>query len=301
MHKNSIVIVCGPTAVGKTSFAIQLASLLQTEIISADSRQCFRELSIGVAKPSAEELAAVHHYFINSHTIYEEVNAGIFEQYALLSAEQIFSKNATAVMVGGTGLYIKAFTEGLDTMPAIDPATRQEIVDAYEQYGLEYLQQQVAAYDPVFWQTAEQHNPQRLMRGLEMVLTTGKSITAFRQSKKEPRPFNIIKIGLELPRQQLYQQINHRVDKMIAQGQVNEVKDLLPHRNCNALQTVGYRELFDFFDQKLTLPEAITNIKTNTRQYAKRQLTWFKKDNEITWIHPGDKGIFQEIVQKLSF
>ena len=284
--KKTVIIICGPTAVGKTSFAIQLAQLLNTEIISADSRQCYKELNIGVAKPSNEELESVQHYFINSHSIHDDVNAAVFEEYALAAADTIFQKHTTAVMVGGTGLYIKAFCEGMDAIPEIDKAVRQQVIDLYEANGIQYLQNELAEKDPEFWKDAEPQNPQRLMRALEVLLSTGRSIKTFQKGTKEQRPFNIIKVGLELPREQLYNQINTRVDEMIEQGLVDEVKSLLPYKNLNALQTVGYKEIFEYLDNKITLAEAVNNIKTNTRHYAKRQLTWFKKDADIEWINP---------------
>jgi tRNA dimethylallyltransferase len=299
LHQNTIIVICGPTAVGKTAIALQLAQLLQTEIISADSRQCFRELNIGVAKPSLEELSVVPHHFINSHSIYNEVNAGEFEKYALHATETIFQKCPVAIMVGGTGLYIKAFCNGMDEMPDINPEIRQKINSDYEENGLEYLQNEVAEKDPAFWKIAEQENPQRLMRALEVVLSSGKSVTTFRKGKKEDRPFNIVKVGLELPREQLYQQINHRVDVMIDQGLPDEVSELLPQRHVNALQTVGYRELFEFFDDKVSLQQAVTNIKTNTRHYAKRQMTWFKKEEEIAWLNPQNPSVFQLILDRI--
>ena len=286
MHSHTIIIICGPTAVGKTAFAIQLARALQTEIISADSRQCYKEMNIGVAKPSAEELAEVLHWFINSHSIHEEVNAGIFEQYALNATAKIFKNHTTAVMVGGTGLYIKAFCEGMDEFPAINPLIRQKIIVDYETMGLEFLQKQIAEQDPDFWKVAEQQNPQRLMRALEVFLSTGKSVTAFRKGDKKKRPFNIIKIGLELPRHQLYEQINNRVDKMMQEGLLAEASALYEYKSLNALQTVGYKELFDYIDKQSSLQEAEEKIKINTRHYAKRQMTWFKKDNTIRWFNP---------------
>ena len=282
--ENTVIIICGPTATGKTTFAINLALQLQTEIISADSRQCFKELNIGVAKPSAAELDAVKHYFINSHSIYDEVNAAVFEQYALHAANEIFETNKIAVMVGGTGLYIKAFCEGLDEIPAVDEAVKQQVVEMYEQNGLAPLQTELALKDPEFWQQAEQQNKQRLMRALEVLLSTGQSITTFKKGKKKERPFNIIKIGLELPRQQLYNQINSRVDEMIEKGLVDGVRSLVPYQHLNALQTVGYREIFDYLNNEINLADAINSIKINTRHYAKRQLTWFKKDKEIKWF-----------------
>jgi len=286
LHQNTIIIICGPTAVGKTAVAIRLAEALRTEIISADSRQCYCELNVGVAKPSREELATVHHYFIGSHSISDTVNAGVFEKYALASAEKIFTKHRIAVMVGGTGLYIKAFAEGIDQIPAIDPIIRQHVNEAYNEKGLVYLQEELATKDSEFWKISEQQNPQRLIRALEVVLSTGKSITTFRTGNKEPRPFNIIKIGLELPREELYNRINERVEVMVENGLVKEVETLLSFKENNALQTVGYRELFEYFNNKVSLDEAITNIKTNTRHYAKRQMTWFKKDIEIAWYTP---------------
>jgi tRNA dimethylallyltransferase len=282
--KNTVFIICGPTAVGKTAFAIALAEHLQTEIISTDSRQCFKELGIAVAKPSLEELKKVTHHFIDSHSITEELNAGKFEQFALQKVEAIFNEHQSAVMVGGTGLYIKSFCEGMDTMPAIDPIVRENIIHEYATKGMSWLQEEVAKKDPQFWQVAEQENPQRLMRALEMILTTGISITEFRKAEKKVRPFKIMKIGLELPREILNQRINHRVDLMVNDGLVAEAEKLYPQRNNNALQTVGYQELFEYFEGKISLTKAIELIKQHTRQYAKRQMTWFKKDDDIIWF-----------------
>jgi len=283
---NTVLVIVGPTAVGKTSLAIQVAKHFGTEIISADSRQCFKELSIGVAKPGEAELQLVHHYFINSHNILEEVNAGSFEQYALSAASAIFEKNKMAVMVGGTGLYIKTFCEGMDAMPKVDDAIREEIATQYKANGIEWLQKELQQKDDEFWQKAEQQNPQRLMRALEILYQTGNSITTYRQQKKAERLFNIIKVGLELPKEELYANINTRVDAMVKEGLVDEVGSLLPYRSLNALQTVGYKELFAYFDGNCSLTEAIDQIKKNTRHYAKRQMTWFKKDAAIQWVHP---------------
>jgi tRNA dimethylallyltransferase len=284
----TVIVICGPTAVGKTAAAIQLAQQLGTQIISADSRQCYREMNIGVAKPTPQELLTVNHYFINSHSIHEDVNAAIFKQYALSAVDKILAHKPVAVMVGGTGLYIKAFCEGLDAIPEVDEKVRQDIISNYQNHGLEYLQTEIQQKDPAFWSTAEQQNPQRLMRALEVVISTGQSITSFRKGIKEERPFKIIKIGLELPREVLYNQINTRVDDMIAAGLVEEARELLPYKNTNALQTVGYRELFDYFEGTVSYEKAVENIKTNTRHYAKRQLTWFKKDPEIKWANSAD-------------
>jgi tRNA dimethylallyltransferase len=288
MKPKTCIIISGPTAVGKTSLAIELAMYLNTDIISADSRQCFRELNIGVAKPSAAQLQQVKHYFINSHSIHDEVNAAVFEQYALDAVQHIFETHDTAVMVGGTGLYIKAFCEGMDEIPAIDPLVRDSIAAQYREGGIEWLQNEARVQDPDYYATGEIQNPQRLMRALEVKLSTGRSIRSFQQGKKAARNFAVIKIGLDLPRETLYQHINHRVDDMIQQGLVEEVKSLIPFQSLNALQTVGYTELFDYFSGKHLIDEAIDTIKKNTRHYAKRQLTWFRKDESMKWFSPLD-------------
>ena len=285
MNKTCIIIA-GPTAVGKTSLAIQIAQHFNTGIISADSRQCFKELNIGVAKPSAEELKLVKHYFINSHAIQDEVNASIFEQYALQIVTEIFKQQDIAVMVGGTGLYVKTFCNGIDEVPVIDPVIREKITADFEWEGLLWLQHEVEKKDPLYFAKGETKNPQRLMRALEVKLSTGRSIIEFQTQQKKKRDFNIFKIGLELPKEQLHKNINSRVDAMIKQGLLAEVKTLLPFKKLNALQTVGYRELFGHLAGDLPLEDAIEIIKINTRQYAKRQMTWFKKDDEVKWCEP---------------
>lgn len=284
--KNTCIIIAGPTASGKTALAIQLAHYFHTDIISADSRQCFREMTIGVAKPSPAELQAVKHYFINSHSIREEVNAAVFEEYALQSAAGIFSRQPVAIMAGGTGLYIKAFCEGLDEMPPVAPAIRARLNEQYAQQGLAWLQQQVAEKDPLYYATGEIQNPQRLIRALEVKLATGRSIREFQQGKKKERDFRIIRIGIDLPKEQLHARINRRVEQMVEQGLLEEVRGLLPDRALSALHTVGYTELFDYLDGKITLEEAVSAIQQNTRQYAKRQLTWFRRDPAIRWFTP---------------
>lgn len=283
MAGRTVLIITGPTASGKTALALRAAQALGTSIISSDSRQCYRELNIGVAKPTPEELSLVPHYFINSHSITETVTAQTFEQYALAAVAEIFTQSDYAVMVGGTGLYIKAFCEGLDEIPAIDETIRQNITAQYTANGLAWLQQQVQQHDPAYWQHGEIQNPQRLMRALEVVLGTGQSITSFQKKQKVHRPFNIIKIGIDLPRQQLYNNIDARVDEMERAGLVAEVQNLLPYRHFNALQTVGYKEIFEFFEGNISVDEALKKVKTNTRHYAKRQLTWFRKDDAIIW------------------
>jgi tRNA dimethylallyltransferase len=286
MSLKTCIVIAGPTAVGKTSLAIQVAQYFHTDIISADSRQCFRELEIGVAKPSAQELTQVKHYFINSHSIEDEVNAAVFEQYALQAATQVFREHDMVVMTGGTGLYMKAFCEGLDDMPPVSPELRRSITAQYEQLGLPWLQQQVQQQDPLYYSTGETQNPQRLIRALEVMQSTGRSIRSFQQGNKTLRDFRIIKVGLQLPKEELHRNIDHRVDKMMEQGLLNEVQNLLPYEHLNALQTVGYSELFAHLHGNVSLEEAMAHIKKNTRRYAKRQMTWFQKDAGMQWFRP---------------
>jgi tRNA dimethylallyltransferase len=283
-HKKTVLIICGPTAVGKTSVASALAKHFRTEIISADSRQCFKELNIGVARPSKRELGEVPHHFIASHSLTEKISAAFFEQYALKKVNELFRAHDTIIMVGGTGLYIRAFAEGLDAIPEIEESVRKKIIKNYETEGLQWLQEEIKARDPVFFTMGETQNPQRIMRALEVIQATGRSILEFRSQRKTNRDFNIIKIGLELPKEELHHNINLRVDKMINDGLVDEVIYLKEYRDINALQTVGYSEIFEHLDGKLSLAAAIEEIKKNTRQYAKRQMTWFRKDKEIKWI-----------------
>jgi len=282
----TVIIICGPTAVGKTTVAIEVAKYFNTEIISADSRQCFKELNIGVARPSAAELEKVPHHFIANYTIQEEITAASFEKFALEKVNQLFQRDNVVVMAGGTGLYIKAFCEGLDTITDIDPAQRKRLINEYKENGLEWLKNKIKEKDPAFYKAGEMQNPQRMLRALEVIEATGHSILSFHSGQKVKRDFNIIKIGLELNKEELHRNINARVDKMIEKGLVNEVKSLIPYRHLNALQTVGYKEIFDYLDGNISLTSAIEQIKTSTRKYAKRQLTWFRKDKEIKWFSP---------------
>ncbi len=277
MHNKSCIIITGPTAIGKTDYAIELAEKYNTQIISADSRQCYKELNIGVAKPSPHQLKKIHHYFINSHSIHDEVNAKVFEQYALDAIKKIFETNDVAVMVGGTGLYIKAFCEGLDDVPLINENIRNEINEAYRKNGMDWLQNEIQKNDPVYFFAGEMKNPQRMMRALEVKLSTGISILDFHVGKKMERDFEIKKINLEINRDELYKRINNRVDNMMNAGLLKEAENLFAYRSLNALQTVGYKELFDFIEGKKSFEQAVDDIKKNTRHFAKRQITWFKK------------------------
>lgn len=274
--------------------AIRIAQQLGTEIISADSRQCYRELSIGTAKPDPAELAAVRHYFINSHFVKEEVNAAMYEQLALQYAAEIFSRHSVAVLTGGTGLYIRAFLEGMDQVPPVPPEIRTGVREGYAEKGLSWLQETLRQRDPAFYATAETQNPQRLMRALEILEATGQSITAFRTAIPQPRNFSVIKIGLELPKPMLHDNIHRRVDAMMEAGLVEEVRAVAPYRHHNALQTVGYAEIFGYLDGKTSLPEAVDAIKTHTRQYAKRQLTWFRREPDMHWFDAREGAKLQE-------
>lgn len=296
IHKTVIIIV-GPTAVGKTNVAINLAQHYKTEIISADSRQCFKELSIGVARPSAEELGKIKHHFIASHSIQDEISAADFEKYALHKVEELFKVHQKVIMVGGTGLYVKAFCDGLDSIPPADAVIREHIIKSYEVNGLEWLQLEIQRKDPSFFAVGEIQNPQRMMRALEVMESTGQSILSFQKGKKVKRNFNVIKIGLELPKEELLLNINRRVDAMMLAGQLEEVKLLVPYKKLNALQTVGYAELFDYIEGSITVADAVEKIKIHTRQYAKRQMTWFKKDEEINWYHPSQ---LNEMIEKIE-
>jgi len=294
LKNKKVIIVLGPTAAGKTAIALQLAQYFHTSIISADSRQCFKELNIGVAKPSAVELQTIPHYFINSHSVTDEMNAAQFEQLALQWADEIFKEKDVLIMVGGTGLYIKAFCEGLDDMPPVSMKARNEIQLAYEKNGIKWLQEQIKEQDPLFYASGEILNPQRLVRALEVKLATGNSILSYRKKVQRKRPFDIIQIGLQLPKDQLHRNIDMRVQAMMEQGLVNEVKELLAYRHLNSLRTVGYTELFDWLDGKTSYEEAVELIRKNTRQYAKRQITWFRKDHSVKWMNPAD--VLKELI-----
>lgn len=286
-QKTAIVIV-GPTAAGKSALALKLAEHFNTSIISADSRQCYRELNVGTAKPSAEDLLRVKHYFINSHSITDDVNAGLFEKLSMEYIEEIFQDHDMAIVCGGTGLYVEAFCEGLDEMAPIPEGIRNQVRKLYLIHGIEGLHEELEKKDPEFFKNSEMHNPHRLMRALEVYEATGQSILTFRKRKVKPRNFNIIKIGLQLPKEQLWDHIVHRTYRMISAGLVEEVKELIHYHRRNALQTVGYAEIFKYLAHKCPLNEAIADINIHTRQYAKRQMTWFRKDSHIRWFSGND-------------
>jgi len=287
-QQKTLIVIAGPTAVGKTDTAIQLARHYNTVILSADSRQFYREMSIGTAKPNADELAAAKHYFIDSHSISEKFSVGGFEKEALTLLDELFKIHDVVILAGGSGLYIKAVCEGFDELPTADPVIRNRLNQDFTEKGIVYLQDKLKAVDPDYYSEVDIHNPQRLIRALEVFETTGKPFSSFRTASVNKRPFNVMKFGLNLPREILYKRINQRVDIMVEEGLVDEVKSLLPYRHLNALNTVGYSELFDYLDDNTDLNRAIELIKQNTRHFAKRQLTWFRKDKDFIWIEPGD-------------
>lgn len=289
----TLIVVIGPTAVGKTAMAIEIAQHFNTEIISADSRQFYKELKIGVASPSEVELKSAKHHFIGNLSINDSYNVSKFETEALKCLENIFINNNYAVLVGGSGLYIDAVCKGIDDLPDPEENLREEIKENFKNHGIEYLRNQIKILDYEYYNQVDLANPKRLMRAIEVCLTTGKTFTSLRINQQKPRDFNIIKIGLELPRDVLYERINKRVDLMIKEGLENEVNSLVSHKNLNALNTVGYKEIFDYLEGKTSFEFAIEKIKINSRRYAKRQLTWYKRDDEINWFYPidGDKII----------
>lgn len=286
--QKTVIVIAGPTATGKSALALKLAEHFNTAIISADSRQCYREMTIGTAKPSGGDLKKIRHYFINSHSVTDEVNAGLFERLSLDYVHEIFEENDVAIVCGGTGLYIEAFCEGLDEMAPIPEGIRNQVRKLYLIHGIEGLLKELEEKDPEFFRSAEIHNPHRLMRALEVYAATGQSITTFRKGKLKPREFQIIKIGLQLPKEELWENIVHRTYRMISAGLVDEAKGLIHYHRKNALQTVGYAEIFEYLAHKCPLNEAIKNINVHTRQYAKRQMTWFRKDAQIRWFSAND-------------
>jgi tRNA dimethylallyltransferase len=286
-QNKTLIVIAGPTAIGKTALSILLARHFSTEIISADSRQFFREMSIGTAKPSAEELNAATHHFIDSHSIHSLFSTGDFEKQALNVLDQIFINHDMAIMVGGSGLYLDAVTKGLDELPDTDMAIRLNLNTLFEKEGLGPIKLKLEEVDPEYYARVDQANPQRMIRGLEFFMSTGKKVSSFLTNNKKIRPFNIIKIGLNIERSLLYNRINERVDTMMQEGLLTEVKSLQPYQAVNALKTVGYTELFDYLNGLISLEQAVDKIKQNTRRFAKRQLTWFRRDQEIHWFEPG--------------
>lgn len=279
-----LITIIGPTAIGKTALSLQLARHFDCEIVSCDSRQFFREMTIGTAVPEPEELALVNHHFIHNKSIFDDYSVGDFEKDALAALQNLFTKRHVAVMVGGSGLYVDAVLKGFDTFPDVPSELREQVRKGYEVDGLEWLQQELEKRDPMYYQTVDTANPQRMMRALEVCLATGQPYSSFLTRENRERNFTPIIIGLDAPRDILYDRINRRVDIMVREGLVEEARRLYPHRDLNALQTVGYRDLFRYFDGEGSLEEALDEIKKNTRRFAKRQLTWFRRTEGVAWF-----------------
>ncbi len=293
--------MAGPTAVGKTALSVRLAEQLKTEIISADSRQFFRELAIGTAKPSPEELGRVRHHFIDSHSIREAYSAGDFERDALRLLNELFRAHDAVIMTGGSGLYLRAVCEGLDDLPQPLPGLRQALMKRLETEGLGLLQEEAGQVDPVFSLTAEIHNPQRVVRALEVYHTTGRPLSSFRTNQKSPRPFRQIQVALYRDRPELYERVNRRMDAMLGEGLVEEARSVAPYRQHHALQTVGYKEVYGYLDGEYDEAEMIRLLKQNSRRYAKRQLTWFRHQGNYRWFHADDEeGILAHIRAEMT-
>jgi tRNA dimethylallyltransferase len=298
-NKKILIVIAGPTAIGKTALAIKVAQHYQTEIISADSRQFFKEMSIGTAKPSKEELKQAKHHFIDSHSIQEEVSVGSFEKEAISKIEALFLEHDVLVMVGGSGLYINAVLYGFDDIPKADENLRNQLNQRLESEGIERLQKQLQELDPIYYNEVDIHNSQRIIRALEVCISTGKPFSSFRKTETKKRSFESIIIGLNTDRTKLYDRINDRVDQMILAGLVEEVTNLKEFKDLNALKTVGYSEIFNYLEGNILLPEAIEKIKQNTRNFAKRQLTWFRKYPKIEWFEPSDLKNITKTIDRL--
>jgi len=296
-QKPVLIVISGPTAVGKTETGIELANFFNTEIISADSRQFYKELQIGTAVPTQEQMQGIKHHFIGNLSIHDYYNVSKFENEVLALLKQLFKKKKYAIMLGGSGLYINAVCKGIDELPDADESIREKLNFEFNKNGIEYLRNKLKLLDPEFYTIVDKSNHKRLMRAIEVCLTTGKTYSSLRANEIKPRDFDIIKIGLNRDRPELFDRINNRVDIMISNGLAEEAKSLFPFRDLNALKTVGYKEFFEYFENKISLEQAITNIKTNTRRYAKRQLTWFKNDDLIKWFHPYETEKIVQIIR----
>jgi len=295
--KKTLIAIVGPTAVGKTAMAISLAQYFKTEIISADSRQFYREMTIGTAKPDAEELDSAPHHFINSHSISQDYSAGDFEREALLKLNELFTQHDVVIMVGGSGLFVRALCEGLDDLPKAGEEVRERLNSEMAQLGIEHMKERLKAIDPAYYEVADIDNPQRVVRALEVFEATGKPMSFYHKKDVDKRPFDILTIGLNMERSQLYARINLRVDRMMETGLLEEVKSLVPFRSKPALLTVGYAELFDYLDGNISVEDAVDKIKQNSRRYAKRQITWFKKYGDTVWFQPTETADIIDFIQ----
>jgi tRNA dimethylallyltransferase len=293
----TLIIIAGPTAIGKTALSIRLAEHFKTEIISADSRQFYREMNIGTAKPSEVELNTVKHHLINSHSVLDQFNAGDFEKESIGIINKLFIDHDQLIMAGGSGLFINAVCNGFDQLPAASEEIRDQLNKLFAENGIEFLQEQLKKIDPLYYEEVDIFNPQRIIRALEVFESTGKAFSSLRTNLKKQRPFNIVKIGLNTDRKKLYERINLRVDQMVRDGLIEEVENLITYRHLNPLNTVGYSEILNFLDGNSSKEEAIEKIKQNTRRFAKRQITWFKKSEDIKWFEPDE---FEPTIQYLN-
>lgn len=296
-HKKHLIVIVGPTAIGKTSLAIEVAKHFNTEILSSDSRQFYKEMNIGTAVPSKEELSAVKHHFIQHLSVHQAYSVGEFERDAIAFINEFFKTHDALVMVGGSGLYEKAVTQGLDEFPEVDPGIRKQLNDELDLMGLTELQEELKEADPSYYQEIDIENPHRIIRALEIIRGTGKPFSSFLSKNTKKRDFETIKIGLTLERSKIYDRINRRVDIMMEDGLLDEVKDLYDLKGLNALNTVGYSELFNYLDEVWELDFAIAEIKKNTRRFAKRQLTWYRKEEHLTWFNPKEKKEVIEFIE----
>jgi tRNA dimethylallyltransferase len=295
-----LIILCGPTAVGKTALSIQLSKIFKAEILSADSRQFYREMKIGTAPPSEQELMEVPHHFIGNLSIHEDYNVSRYETEVITRLESLFATHKYALLVGGSGLYIHAVSHGIDDLPDPDSDLRSHLKELYSMYGIEVLNKKLKELDPLYYKEVDRSNPNRLLRALEVCITTGIPFSDLRRRTAKKRNFRMIWIGLERDRKELNARIGQRVDHMMEAGLLEEVRQLAPFQSLNALNTVGYRELFYFLNGSMTLEQAVEKIKTNTRRFAKRQMTWFHKQKEITWFHPDDFDGIVEFIRKTN-
>ena len=294
---NTLIVITGPTAVGKTQLTLELAQYYGIPVINADSRQIYKELKIGTAAPTEEQMRKAQHYFVGSKSICDYYNASMYEQEVLKLLESLFATSPVQMLSGGSMMYIDAVCNGIDDIPTIREDIRTEMKRRYEEEGLEALCEDLKRLDPEHYESVDRQNYRRVIHALEICYQTGKTYTSFRKQTKKERPFNIIKIGLNRDREELYGRINQRVDDMMAQGLLDEVRAMAPYREVNALNTVGYKELFDYMDGRWPLEEAIERIKGNTRRYARKQLTWYKRDENIRWFHPDQQ---QDILNYIS-
>ncbi|WP_018344803.1 tRNA (adenosine(37)-N6)-dimethylallyltransferase MiaA [Cytophaga aurantiaca] len=292
-----LIVIVGPTAVGKTALSIEVAKRYKTAVLSADSRQIFKELNIGTAKASLEEQDGVPHYFVDSLSIEEPFNAGMFEREGLTLLDSLFEQHDVVVLCGGTGLYVKALLEGMDELPETDPELRAALNEEFEQRGLEVMQEELKRIDPITYDQIDLQNPLRVFRGIEVYRQTGTPLSAYKTGEKKERPFTAIKIGLTMDREELYARIDKRMDLMLAAGLEEEAQRFIAYKHVNALQTVGYSEIYGYMDGLYDREEMIRLLKRNSRRYAKRQLTWFTKDTEIHWFHPAAVGEIEAFIE----